>query len=397
MGDTQGENADDYTPEEWDNYGTFLEIRKKRNTVQAAFYAWENTGVENEALGNLLRDIFVNKWQLLGGEALDPALFFGSLAPRHPGTFLRAVIKVSPFSNMLYITNFALTDLGEKSLVTKTPVSLQNFPEMFSYIVTEKSTKLDLSRENRFTIRILEASKGHVHDTCLLKLGEVLLGFDLYTHALETAADTLAEEQSRPENSAASLGLNALNISTIVEEKEELQDKRETVGEYDYDSGSEREIEHETEAETREQNFTAEGLQNHEESGDFDFGTIYEAKKYEETTRTEFGNESDEEAEELANENFLASVKIHRMTTRKTGEFTGREIEQARKQIRTHLSRQHLDIAVLSVTGKKYRNQLAPFIHVKVASQAEAASLVKLAVLDRRHRVHHYAEITQVH
>eukprot|EP00854_Cymbomonas_tetramitiformis_P023992 gene23992-29109_t len=214
MGDKQGEDADEYVPD------------------------------------------FTNTWQLLGGEEYDPTHFFGTLAARHQGNFLRAVIK--------------------------------NCPEIFSLIEKEDHTTLDLSRENQFTLRILEASKGHNEDE-----GEV--------------------------------------------------------------------------------NFTAEGLQNHEES----------AKKFEEASKDVYENESDEEAEDLANDNFLASVKVHRMTTRKTGEFTAREIEQARKQIRTHLLRHHLDIAVLSVTGKKYRNQLKPFIHVKVAAQTEAASLdVKLAVLD---------------
>ncbi|KAK3241317.1 hypothetical protein CYMTET_48910 [Cymbomonas tetramitiformis] len=43
MGDKQGEDADEYVPE-WDSNATFYEIRKKRNTVIAAFYKWENTG-----------------------------------------------------------------------------------------------------------------------------------------------------------------------------------------------------------------------------------------------------------------------------------------------------------------------------------------------------------------
>ncbi|KAK3281307.1 hypothetical protein CYMTET_6577 [Cymbomonas tetramitiformis] len=180
MGDIQGDNADECIPEEWDNFSTFLEIRKKRNTVIAAFYAWENTGVEHEALGNLLLDSFVNKWQLLGGEASDSTQFFGTLVPRHQGALLRTVIKVSLSLNLLSYANLALNNLGGKSLVTITLFPLQNFSEIFA--MKEDSAKLDLSRDNQFTKRILEASRGQFHDTCLLKLGEALLGYDIYTH-----------------------------------------------------------------------------------------------------------------------------------------------------------------------------------------------------------------------
>ncbi|KAK3283446.1 hypothetical protein CYMTET_8852 [Cymbomonas tetramitiformis] len=365
------------------------EIRKKRNTVIAAFYKWENTCVGNEELGNLLLNICTNKWQLLGGEEYDSTHFFGTLATRHQGNFLRAVIKVTPpFLSLLSYTNSCLNNLENKRIHILTLFSTQNYPEIFNLVEKENQTTLDLSRSNQFTLRILEASKGQVSDSCLLQLGEALLAYDLYTQTLEETADELARKHFRPENSAASLGLSALNLSTIPEEQEIQQEERETEREIDNDSESERE--HESESDFKldqnedegEVNFTAEGLQSHEESGDFDFGTISEATKFVEASKDVYENESDEEAEDLANENFLASVKIHRMTTKKTGEFTAREIEQARKQIRTHLLRHHLDIAVLSVTGKKYRNQLKPFIHVKVASQTEAASLVKLAVLD---------------
>ncbi|KAK3276436.1 hypothetical protein CYMTET_15487 [Cymbomonas tetramitiformis] len=373
----------EYSPE-WDSSSTYTQIRKRRNTVIAAFYKWEQTGVGNVEVGNLLLNTFTKKWQLLERDAFDPTHYFGTLAKKHQGNFLRAVIKVRPSQSRLvpslWFSSYAKRKHNTRIKTHFSPT--QNFPEIYSISGNEEDQQLAITQNSQFATRILQASREQVHEDCLLTLGKTLLAYDLYNQVLEEVADELAQRYEKPENSAASLGLNALHLDTITEEPEVQQEERESEEESDAEIEFEQDPEADTDfAEGNLKTNTGE-LLNHEESGDFDFETVHEAYKYIETSKAETETLSDEEEEDLANQDFLASVKIHRMTYKKIGEFTTREIEQTRKQIRAHLLRNNLNIAVLSVEGKKYRNQVAPFIHVKVASETEAAALVTLAALD---------------